>query len=317
MFVIKFVFENDLRRVAVDKPLSVKELNELACSIFRDALPTNFVLKYKDDEGDVLTITNEAEIQEALRLFKDQGILRVMVVPAMEPAKVRPQHAEEKSSPLDDFVGSVAPYLEAIENHIAAVFPKLEEQLKELYPKIEHQMENLAKEMEQKFGEVFRTKEEATVTHPAICDHCNQRIKGLRWKCQTCLDYDLCSDCKEVSAHTEGHLFEKLDKPILCTRSMDPPNPKEAQIPLHVMTPQVVKEEFKPMTPLPVVVKEEPKRAELKPLVPQKEEPKQPSEFEAKLKQLNEMGFVDRRRNIELLVKNKGDMVNVVKDLLE
>jgi len=63
-----------------------------------------------------------------------------------------------------------------------------------------------------------------------------------------------------------------------------------------------------PLTPLRMVEKkvEEPK----------KEEPKI-SAFEAKLQQLEEMGFSDRPRNVELLVKCNGDMVSVVRDLLE
>jgi hypothetical protein len=32
---------------------------------------------------------------------------------------------------------------------------------------------------------------------------------------------------------------------------------------------------------------------------------------------MSEMGFVERQKNIALLVKNKGDMVRTVKDLLE
>jgi len=39
--------------------------------------------------------------------------------------------------------------------------------------------------------------------------------------------------------------------------------------------------------------------------------------FAKKLRQLEEMGFVDRERNISLLVKHKADIVQTIKDLLE
>jgi len=41
------------------------------------------------------------------------------------------------------------------------------------------------------------------------------------------------------------------------------------------------------------------------------------SPFEIKVKQLEEMGFLERATNIELLVKYRGDIVQVIKKLLE
>jgi len=52
------------------------------------------------------------------------------------------------------------------------------------------------------------------------------------------------------------------------------------------------------------------------PVVPVKQ-PVSSSPFENKLKQLEEMGFPNRARNIEALVKHNGDMTFVVKDLLD
>ncbi|KAF2867591.1 SH3 domain-containing protein [Massariosphaeria phaeospora] len=33
------------------------------------------------------------------------------------------------------------------------------------------------------------------IVHSALCDHCKQQIKGIRHKCETCLDWDYCSGC--------------------------------------------------------------------------------------------------------------------------
>jgi len=53
------------------------------------------------------------------------------------------------------------------------------------------------------------------------------------------------------------------------------------------------------------------------PKIEKKEEPKAVSNpFEMKLKQLEEMGFTNKLQNIEILVKNKGEMLQAVKDLL-
>jgi len=49
------------------------------------------------------------------------------------------------------------------------------------------------------------------------------------------------------------------------------------------------------------------------------EAPLQPKQdpFEQQLTQLNEMGFLDKEKNLRFLVKNQGDLVATVRDLLE
>lgn len=54
---------------------------------------------------------------------------------------------------------------------------------------------------------------QSEVVHPATCDGCHQRIKGLRYKCNNCLDYDLCQSCKDKNVHSE-HSFTTLSTPI-------------------------------------------------------------------------------------------------------
>lgn len=48
------------------------------------------------------------------------------------------------------------------------------------------------------------------VVHLAICDNCGKSpIRGLRWRCLSCPDHDLCSDCK-TQGHDEGHAYKQL-----------------------------------------------------------------------------------------------------------
>jgi len=341
MFVVKFQHDDDIRRVTVEPSLTIKEVIDLARSLFRENIPQHFAIRYKDDEGDFVTITNDRELEEAFRLFKDSGILRLLIIKIEAAAKVVPTPAaaptsqqQGKTSPLDDIVNTFAPYVEAVENEICDAWPKIEQQCKEIYPKIEQQYKEIYPKIAEQvkgFGEtaldtlaqVFEAKKETPkeeIIHPAICDNCQERIKGLRWKCLKCPDYDLCTACKEKNVHAQPeHLFLKLERALYngsrqrpASVPVDKPVKETADIPLKVVEqPSQPTNIPKKEEPAPIVA-EEPKKVE----EPKKEQPKI-SAFEAKLQQLEEMGFSDRPRNIQLLVKWNGDMVLVVRDLLE
>jgi hypothetical protein len=53
--------------------------------------------------------------------------------------------------------------------------------------------------------------------HPhVLCDGCNKSIFGIRYKCATCVDYDLCSHCYRTidSFHDDCHAFYQLKVPM-------------------------------------------------------------------------------------------------------
>ena len=89
-------------------------------------------------------------------------------------------------------------------------------------------------------------------------------------------------------------------------------------IKVEVSVPEEKEEEVKTEETVAEPVKEAEVVAEPEVVAPVEEEKKKElSPFEAKLKQLEEMGFVNRERNIETLVKRSGDLVKTIRDLLE
>ncbi|KAM5248898.1 E3 ubiquitin-protein ligase MIB2 isoform 4-T4 [Ctenodactylus gundi] len=51
------------------------------------------------------------------------------------------------------------------------------------------------------------------VRHPnIICDCCRKHgLRGMRWKCRVCLDYDLCTQCYMRDKHDLAHAFERYE----------------------------------------------------------------------------------------------------------
>ncbi|XP_061173662.1 uncharacterized protein LOC133182833 [Saccostrea echinata] len=54
------------------------------------------------------------------------------------------------------------------------------------------------------------------VVHPQIqCDACSDcPIKGIRWKCSDCDDFDLCDPCYTIYKHAKSHSFLRIDAAI-------------------------------------------------------------------------------------------------------
>jgi len=175
----------------------------------------------------------------------------------------------------------------------------------------------------------------------------------LRFKCSTCPDYDLCEACNTKGVHAETkHSLEKITRPkmiyaapkVVAKPDAFTPEPVEQKglqaplqpevVPALKLIPVVPKAESPKSSPVvekkvqpapvpvpvkveaPQVQKIETPKVESPKVEVKNEAPKQLTPLEAKLVQLEEMGFADKIQNINILIKNNGDMLNTVKDLL-
>jgi len=154
---------------------------------------------------------------------------------------------------------------------------------------------------------------------------------GIRWKCLECQDFDFCNSChliangkETIEKHDKSHVFAKIEDP-----SSFPQSFLQEKL-LHQQKLEKEKNQsqpnntnstnntnfFIPINPIKVEpkVEENPKVEE--PIQPSKDQPKEIYPFSKKLDDLLTMGFDDRKRNIQLLIKNKGDIQSTIFDLL-
>lgn len=430
--VVKLHYKKDIRRVAVnEEKLTLVQLQELAKNLF--SLSEQVSFKYKDDEGDQITVTSEQEMEEAIRLMKPQNILKFEVV--CEEKKCRKEKKEKcksSNSNCNNNSGTETSFFNVLEN-LVSENPFIRDLLGNLEVEVKSIPDNL-KDVLPEFFEQFgiETKQstpqpqpipkpqEIKPFHNAICDSCNSQIRGIRYKCTACPDYDLCETCetKKTTVHPDhvfqtvapgfggrcggrrpfhpvhqpipqdkivhmatcdgcksrivgirykcencpdfdlcqkcevnkatvhpDHTFQTITRPACgrfnrrCFRNPVNTTPTEntttaaTSIPVEVVnqpkeetvqvqepvvesTSEVVKEveTVVPQTEQ-VEIKEE---KEVEPIkVEEVVQQTELSPFESKLKQLEEMGFVNRQKNIEFLVRSKGDMLETVKFLLE
>lgn len=78
MFIIKVTLGNDSRRVAVEKMMPFSTLQQLIKNMYAVELSATPVIRYRDDENDLVAITSDLELQEALRQIPEQDGMKML-----------------------------------------------------------------------------------------------------------------------------------------------------------------------------------------------------------------------------------------------
>ncbi|KAJ4286273.1 hypothetical protein N0V90_013307 [Kalmusia sp. IMI 367209] len=83
-----------------------------------------------------------------------------------------------------------------------------------------------------------RARQEGVVHRGITCNVCDVKpIRGIRWHCANCADFDLCSDCEATNSHTKTHIFYKIRVPApnLSISKQEPLYPGRP----HMMNPSI------------------------------------------------------------------------------
>lgn len=60
-----------------------------------------------------------------------------------------------------------------------------------------------------------QARKDGFVHRSITCNHCNlSPVRGFRFKCANCVDFDLCENCEAIGVHNKTHVFIKIRIPI-------------------------------------------------------------------------------------------------------
>ncbi|PRP85063.1 hypothetical protein PROFUN_07247 [Planoprotostelium fungivorum] len=188
MQAIKFRQGPQVRRDSLDtSKLTYASLLEAFSQLYGNPIPEGHSLRYRD-EVELVDISSDRELREALRINKDRVLEFV----------VTPNHFGHQH--FGQFGGwrGPHPHRGGHRHH--------------------HRHEGQQQHHRGPFvhGPINprpQEEEEAPFHHPAICDACNNHIVGIRHKCNVCVDYDLCANCiGDAEDKHPGHAFTEMKR---------------------------------------------------------------------------------------------------------
>ncbi len=83
-----------------------------------------------------------------------------------------------------------------------------------------------------------RARQEGVIHRGITCNGCDEKpIRGIRWHCANCVDFDLCSNCEATNSHYKTHIFYKIPvpAPYLGLPKQEPLYPGKP----HMMSPSI------------------------------------------------------------------------------
>lgn len=209
--ILKITYGSDIRRLTIKKDPSFAELQTCIKNLYAADVPDVFVVKYLDDEGDKISLTNQQELVEAWEFARNHGgILRLSI-----EANPTDKPESKQETPQTSAAPNLGCLFDQALRHpdVQCLLGALHLDPHVIRPTIDNFFGSIAANATS--SEKPESENEEKVVHAAICDGCNQRIVGIRYKCAVCPDYDLCEACepKVSTLHDATHTFLKIRRP--------------------------------------------------------------------------------------------------------
>jgi hypothetical protein len=364
---------NEIRRFVINSSTSLQEFHATLLKLVADLNTNDIHILYLDDEKDWVRFTTEQEWQEALKVASGNNyVLRIKIVKpkscqqeslsaCSQPKECKEEKKQERcfrngggcpwwkrryqrqeasseqqqqQQPQNEcpaFNSSCGGWMKMAQQFL----PQLFNGQQSIDPQ---QIANLAQQFLPQFLNAQQQQQGPAVHQHVVCDGCDERgIRGTRYKCNQCPDYDLCAQCHNGrnEIHDPSHSFTAIENPMqgwinhfLNNISANQPKQQEEK-----KEEKSCSEQPSAPAPAPTVEKEDEPAADLieieveqqQPVV-QQEEVKKPVEevkpveqvspYEKEIKTLEAMGFSNRKLVEHLLNNYKGNIQRVVEALL-
>ena len=215
MSSVKTVFNNEIRRFRLEASQPFGDLKQQLTKLHKVPESCELTWKYQDDENEWVTVSSDVELIEALRVSQaSNSCLKLFVEVAskdpkaiMSLAPVEEKRPAAQAPPSSGNVSSVAGLAglpQTLLDNIASI--TVEDESGNALLHVENPAE--AEGEETADGE---TSGESNVHQGVTCDMCGvSPIVGVRYKCKTCHNYDLCETCEAKEVHPTSHVLMKL-----------------------------------------------------------------------------------------------------------
>lgn len=227
--VVKVFYGKEAHRIAfpVDKITFNDLKNKIAVRIKKD--PSNFALKYEDQENDRVTLTCDEDIRDAISVSRELNAssLKIYVSENSDPADQEefvllhadapaPELKQEESVAVESNVSfeqlnnDFQKMLEDRLNAVPAASPAFE-----VASPVLSAAAPVASPAAPVEAPQSEEKSDAAAVHANVtCDGCEvSPITGVRFKCIVCNNFDLCSKCEEANVHDLKHPLLKIKVP--------------------------------------------------------------------------------------------------------
>jgi len=199
--------------------------------LFGAALPVDYTLQTVLPAGKVITIESEADWEQVLTEYQRPTLVINLVareIPLPAPQKVNNARDQiqtffEETLPEALVEGSngIKNLMETFSSTMTNVLGNVIEPSQ--HTGIQEGLSNIASKLKGAVDGVLNIAQPASVPaqnpvfgHNAICDHCNSPVSGIRYKCSTCPNYDLCEVCEALeNVHDQTHIFFKIKNPAV------------------------------------------------------------------------------------------------------
>lgn len=209
---LKLKFQNEKFSKKIPVPSNLNELIEKIQLFYQNNDPQKIYQVYDEKLNKIIQNQNDYQIFKLQHASERNMILFISLIDKNNNINKIPDYQLENSSICFESI-VVEKKKEEIEEKEKSIKKDLTEE-----EKIKESIRSLVRSKLKFFKDniINEIRESSQPIHKGIkCNGCGiNDIKGIRYKCSICLDYNLCEKCEEDTEHDENHYFLKITQPV-------------------------------------------------------------------------------------------------------